>query len=141
MSRQHLVAQVITELGEELAVPDLALDETSRATLSFENIHVTLHYVIEPIELLWLIVDLGTIDPSRTEVLEGLLQCGFLTWSSNCMTVGLDEQGDHGYGHASIPVVQLSLETLRSQLEEMVEAAQAIRERIERNDFEIALTP
>jgi hypothetical protein len=139
MSRQHLVAQTIGELGTQLGIPDLALDDSSRVSLTVDGIRVTLNYAIEPIELLWLFVDLGEIADESTEVLEGLLQLGFLTWSSNSMTVGLDEDGKRALGYSSVPVVNLSLDTLVGQLNEMLRGAAAIRERIERNDFEVVI--
>lgn len=139
MSRQHLVAQTIAELGTQLGIPDLALDDSSRVSLTVDGIHVTLNYAIEPVELLWLFVDLGEIADDRTEVLEGLLQLGFLTWSSNSMTIGLDEEGQRALGYSSVPVVNLSLDTLVGQLNEMLRSAAAIRERIERNDFEVVI--
>lgn len=137
MSRQEFVEQTISELGTKLRIPKLALDSTGRASFSRDGIHMTISYLDQPIEIVWLFVDLGEVGVSQVDVLEGLLQMGFLTWSSNCMTIGIDKSGERAIGHSNIPVVYLNGERLHQVVEGMLEAAVTIRDRIKQRDFEL----
>ncbi|MCG8650290.1 MAG: type III secretion system chaperone, partial [Pirellulales bacterium] len=137
MSRQDYVEQTISELGTRLGIPELALDATDRASFSKDDILMTIHYVDQPIELLWLFVDLGEVGTSDAEVLSGLLQLGFPTWTSNCMTIGIDDSGQRAIGHSNIPVVYLTAARLHQTVEYMLEAAAEIRDHIQQHDFEL----
>ena len=136
MSRQHYVEQTVGELGAALDIPQLALDSSGRASLSLNGIRLTLCHADDPVELLWLFVDLGEVADDSAELLQGLLQMGFLTWSSNCMTIGIDESGERIIGHSNIPVVFLNAVRLRDLVQRMLESAAAIRQRIESRQLE-----
>jgi len=141
MSRERYVVQIVQELGAEMGMSDLALDENGRASLLFDDTPVTLMYCPDPVELLWLLVDLGEIDVDRHEPLEALLQLGFQTWSANRMTIGLTENGNRAVGHTSIPVVNLDRGLLEETLRYVLETADAIRERLARGELEPGSPP
>lgn len=136
MSREQLVDDAVRELGTVMDMADLKLDEDGRLTLVFDELPVTFIYESEPVELIWLMCDLGAIDDEDPQVLQALLQFGFFTWSANRLTIALDEQGYRAIGYTAIPVVNLSASVLQQTLEIALETAEALRVKLEREEFE-----
>lgn len=139
MSRIDYVSGIIRELGTATGLPDLGLDGNNRLCLRFDSIPVTFHYTAEPVELLWLMVDLGELDPDDRQTLDGVLQLGFLTWLGNRMTLALSDDGRRVIGHSAIPVVNLDLALLKQALAQLMESAEAVAGRIARRDFDLGL--
>jgi hypothetical protein len=127
-----------------MGMADLQLDDGGRLTLVFDELPITFVYESEPVELLWLMGDLGAIDEEDPQVLQALLQFGFFTWSANRMTIGVDEQNYHAIGYTSIPVINLDPGVLQHTLEVLLETAQVVRERLDREEYglsEVAAGP
>lgn len=139
MSRIDYVSGIIYELGTAMGLPDLALDDKGRLSLRFDSIPVTFHYTAEPVELLWLMVDLGELDPDDRETLNGVLRLGFLTWLGNRMTLALSDDSRRVLGHSAIPVVNLDLGLLKQTLAQLMESAEMVAGRIARRDFDPGL--
>jgi hypothetical protein len=139
MSRINLVSKVIGEFGQEIGMPDLALDAEDRVRLMFDETPVTFVYAAEPVELFWLYVDLGEMPANgdADKAAECLLQLGFLCWAWNKMTIGLDEAGTRAIGFTVIPVALLELGVLKEVLEHLLDAALPVRERMARREFDI----
>jgi len=138
MSRESFVAGIVSELGAAIGLPDLALDETGRVSLLLDGVPLTLTYETDPLELLWLLVDLGEVDTERAGPLRALLQMGFLTWSANRLTIGLTDDG-RVVGHTVVPVVNLDRFLLEEVLRHVLETAKAVRERVARGEPELSV--
>ncbi|MEM7026442.1 MAG: type III secretion system chaperone, partial [Pseudomonadota bacterium] len=65
MSRINLVDTVIGELCQSMGLGDRQLDDQGRLTLRFDHTPVTFSYRAEPLEMLWLHVDLGATPEGR----------------------------------------------------------------------------
>ena len=137
MSRVDYAARVVSELGRALGLPDLELDDQARASFSKNGIAFTLSYSDSPIELFWIIVDLGPFESDSHEALMGLLEFNYLTWISNVMTIGLGSDGDRAIGHFCLPLSYLDTAQVESQLERMIESATLIRQRIADGNYEL----
>lgn len=139
MSSERYVSTIIHELGTSMGRDDLKLDENHRLALHFDQIPVTFHYTTQPVELLWLMADLGEIQPHDPQSLEGLMRLGFVTWLGNSMTVALREDGRSVFGHTAIPVINLDLPLLKQVISPFVSCAQELSERIVHRHFDLRL--
>ena len=140
MTRLQSVNRVISEFGDAIGMPDLQLGEQDRLRLMFDQTPVTLAYKATPMEMLWLYVDLGEIEPQSEKAAECLLQLGFLCWAMNKMTIGLDEDEKRAIGFTAIPVAQLNLQVLMEVAHHFLDSASTIRERLARRDYDLDLT-
>lgn len=136
MSRLGYVADVLKEFGNEIGMGDLALDETDRLSLTFDGVLVTLAYASEPIELIWIYVDLGEVPIEDVGVLQHLLKIGFECWAQNVMTIGLDDEARNAVGYSSIPVTLLDKRVLKELISRLLEATFLIREEIAQIAFD-----
>lgn len=141
MSRYNYVIEVLEELGTEMGMGRLEFDDTSRLSLVFDGVLVTLAYTTEPIELVWIYVDLGEVPAEGIVVFQQLLQVGFEAWAQNVMTIGLDDEGKNAIGYTSIPVTVLELPMLKEMLSRMLQATFLIREHLAQVAFEESQTP
>jgi hypothetical protein len=139
MSRVQHVEQVLQELAAEAGLASLSLDESDRASLLLDQIRVTFAYSAEPMELLWIWVDLGEIPTEGAAAPECLLRLGLMTWAASVMTIGLDEQGRRALGFTPIAVAMLDLARLKEALTRLLAAARPIRERLAAGRFELDL--
>ncbi len=137
MSRMEYVSQIVGELGRGMGMHDLSLDEEGKVSLLFDDVRVTFMYSDNPVDLLWLFVDLADVDPEQQAPLEALLQLGFLTWSRGRMTIGMSGDGRKAIGHTVIPVVNLDIGVVQDTLGQFLESAMSIRERMARGDYEL----
>lgn len=137
MSRLSYVETVLDELASEIGLKNMPLDSTGRVSVRFETVPITLAYSDQPVELLWLYADLGSLPEEGYEAPAFLLQLGFALWASNRMTVGLDEKGEVALGYTVIPVSALTFPLLRDVFKQLAETAKPIRERLERGDYTI----
>jgi Tir chaperone protein (CesT) family len=137
MSRTQHVGQVLQELAAEAGLASLSLDASDRASLLFDDIPVTFAYTAEPMELLWIWVDLGEIPADGAAAPECLLRLGLMSWAASVMTIGLDEQGRRALGFTSIAVAMLDLARLKEVLARLLAAARPIRERLAAGRFEL----
>jgi hypothetical protein len=137
MAREEFVARVITQLGDEMGLGALALDEGGQLSLNVGEIPLTFSLTSEPVDMLWLHIGLGEIAADDRATLSFLLQYGHLLWFRNLMTIGLDDAGSRVYGYNSIPVVTLSIQHLAGLLEHMLLAAGEVRRRLRDRDFSI----
>lgn len=128
------VEQVLAELSANAGLPPIALDDAGRATLSFDEVDVTLSLDQER-GALWLHADIGEILPGDPEALSFLLQLALGTWASNHMTLGLDEQGTGVVGLSAAPLATLDADTLETVLAAMLEMATAVRARLVARDY------
>jgi hypothetical protein len=141
MSRFQRVVSVLNELASELGLGEVVLDERDRATLAFDDTRVTFMFTAEPLELLWLYVDLGEIPTTGDEAPAFLLQIGLGSWATGRMTIGLDDGGRRALGYTSIPVAHLDHPTLHRTLTAMLELALPIRERLDRRNYQLEPAP
>ena len=139
MSRRHYVEETIQTFGAGLEIPDLSLDDSDRASFSSDGIHVTFSYATEPVETLWIFVDLGEIPENDVNLLSGLLQASYAMWTSNLMTIGINDSGERALGYTSIPVISLNFSNLFKLVEKLLEAAKELRSRIESGNLEISV--
>ena len=130
MSRYNYVTEVLRELGNDMGMGPLELDDTNRLSLVFDGVLVTLSYTTDPLELLWIYVDLGDVPPDNIHVPREMLKLGFECWGQNVMTIGLDEEGSKAIGYSSIPVTVLELPVLREMLSRMLQATFLVREHL-----------
>ena len=140
MTRLQSVNSVIAEFGDSIGLPDLQLDDQDRLRLTFDQTPVTLAYAAAPMEILWLYVDLGEVDSQSEQAAECLLQLGFLCWTMNKMTIALDEDEKRAVGFTAIPVAQLDLQVLMEVTRHLLDAAEAIRDKLARRDYDIDST-
>lgn len=136
MSRYNYVADVFAELGQSMGMPPLVLDDTDRVSLVFDGVLVTFAYTSEPVELVWLYIDLGEVADDDVPVLQRLLQLGFDCWTRSVMTIGMDDAGRNAVGYTAIPVSALSLTSLKDVLSSLLQAAFLIREHLTEVAFE-----
>lgn len=128
MSRLQHANLCIDQLGRHLGLSGLALDEQGSLSLEVDGVPVSIRHEPQPVEALWLIVDLGEVPAHSTESprrgrLESLLEFGFQSWVGNVMTVGLGPEGDRAHGFSCVPVVNLAEGVLVDQVETMVAVA------------------
>ncbi|MEW4486713.1 CesT family type III secretion system chaperone [Thalassoglobus sp. JC818] len=126
-SRYDYVARILNELGDEMGMSSLRFDTTDRISLYFDDIHLTLAYGAEPVELLWIYVDLGNDIGDDPNLLQRVLQLGFETWTRSVMTIGLDDKKDQLIGYTSIPVTILDLNVLQETLSLVLQSARVVR--------------
>lgn len=132
MSRLDHAAHIVRELGDSMGMSGLSLDEANSVSLAFDDMPLTLAYRAEPLEVLWLMADLGEV-PEGTDgrdMLKALLQAGFVSWATNCMTVAMDESGRRAIGFTAIPITHLRVEVLHQVLGALVETALPMRAEI-----------
>lgn len=141
MSRYNYVTEVLQELGAELGIGPLKFDGTDRVSLVFDGILVTLAYSTEPVELVWIYVDLGEVPDDSLLVPQQMLQVAFECWSNNVMTIGLDDDGKNGVGYSSIPVAVLELPLLKDMIDKMLQAAALVREHLAKTAFAEVQSP
>jgi hypothetical protein len=138
MSRADYVASVLNEEAAALGLARIALDGGDRATLTFNQLEVTFAYTPEPVELLWLYVELGSIPEASDEARAFLLQVGIGSWAFGRMTVGLAPDGRAAQGFTSIPVATLDQALLDRTLTALLELALPLRKRLAQHDYSIA---
>ena len=136
MSRINIAHTVVGELCERLGLGAKTLDSSGRLSLRFDDTPVAMTYAEEPLELLWLQVDLGPV-PEGAAALRFLLRLGFDCWGLNRMTIGVDDQGRNAWGFTCIPVARLSGESLEQTLSALLEVAIPIRERLSRGEVDL----
>ena len=129
------VNSVLKELAGKLGLADLSLDERDRVSLTFEDTEVILAHTPEPLQLLWIYIDLGPIPETGDEAPAFLLRSGVATWALGHMTIGLDQSGRRAQGHTSIPVTLLDLPLLHKSLTTVLELAGPLRERLARSEY------
>lgn len=129
MTRHAHAARIVAELGESMGMSGLSLDEGGAVSLAFDELPVTIAYAAEPVELLWLMADLGAVPDGvdGKDALKGLLQVGLASWATNRMTVGLDESGRRAVGFTAIPITHLNAELLQEVLGALIDIAQPVR--------------
>lgn len=137
MSRSGHVATVLDDLAASLGLSGIRLDEGDRATLTFDETPVTFAYTAEPIELLWLHVELGEIPADGDEAPLFLLKLARSTWALGQMTIGLDQSGRQILGHTSIPVALLDTDTLRQTLTAVLQLAVPLRARLAEGRYDL----
>jgi hypothetical protein len=138
MSRESFVSDRLAEFASAIGLSLLAMDETRRASFLNNGRHYTLQYSDDPIEVLWVFVDLGTVNAEDPELLRGVLGIGYVTWAAGVLTVGLDSSGQRLLGAGSIPVGYLNAQRLRQLIDAMDAAAAEVHRRIETRDFQVA---
>lgn len=139
MTRLQHVAAVLSELGTDLGLPAITLDDSDRATLAFDDIKVTFAYDAAPVELLSLYAEIGEFEAVDDPAAAFLLEVGFGSWASGRMAIGLDDAGQTVLGHLSIPVILLDGSTLKRTLMGLLEVALPLKERLAARDFRLAL--
>ncbi|MEM6365856.1 MAG: CesT family type III secretion system chaperone [Planctomycetota bacterium] len=138
MSRINHVESVFHQFGERMGMGPLVLDSTDRVSLVFDGVLVTFAYSNEPIELIWIYIDLGSVPEEGVAALQTLLTIGFDSWAHNIMTIGLDDEGQNAVGYTSIAVSMLELPLLEEMVSRMLQAASLIRSSVEEAAFEEA---
>jgi hypothetical protein len=138
MSRADYVASVLNEEAAALGLARIALDGSDRATLTFNQLEVTFAYAPEPVELLWLYVDLGSIPERGDQARAFLLQVGIGSWAYGRITVGLGPDGRSAQGFTSIPVATLDQALLHRTLTGLLELALPLRKRLAQGDYSLA---
>lgn len=136
MTRWNHVGGVLQELGNEMGMGALELDEHDKLSLLFDGVLVTFAYTSDPIEMFWIYVDLGEIPAGDVNTLNWLLQIGFECWSHNLMTVGLSEDGCKAVGYSVIPVTLLDHTMLIEVLNAMLQTTFEIKDRLTAGNFE-----
>ena len=126
MSRAHHVNDVLNEFGKEIGL-EVELGEADRASLRFDGVLVTFAYRTQPIEMLWLYVDLGPIPTSGSAVPIMLLELNLHTWLRTVMTISIDRTGARARGHNVIPVATLDAASLKTVLQAMLDSAGQVR--------------
>ncbi|MEM7021711.1 MAG: type III secretion system chaperone [Pseudomonadota bacterium] len=134
MARINLVDTVVGELCGSMGLPERPLDDQGRLRLRIGDTPVVLSYAGEPLELLWLHVELGDV-PEGLSAPRFLLKLGFECWCLNRMTITLDRAGSKAWGFTCIPVAELTLDRLDQVLKAMLAVAMPIRQRILGGDF------
>ena len=137
MNRATYVAQVLQELGESMGMPDLALNDQGWILLRMNEVPVRITYSPNPLESISISADLGEVERDSREQMQGLLQLGLVTWSHNCMTIGLTDNGRRAVGTTLIPVSQLSRDLLEQTLVALQQAAEMVRDRLTHGDFQL----
>lgn len=137
MSRLNHVERILGELGAEMGMAELSLDDSDRLSLLFDGSRVTFLYGAEPMELLWLYVDLGPVPDEGNEAPEFLLKAALIGFTENRMTVGLDARTNHALAHTVIPVALLERPLLKRVLSQLLEASKPIAARIAEGDFTV----
>ena len=128
MSRFDHVNAVLKELGSDMGMGALTLDSTDRLSLYFDDLLVTFAYGSEPVELLWIYVELASDVGHQSEILQRILQFGFEAWAQNVMTLGLDDNRNRLIGYTSIPVTVLDLTILSETITGILSASRNLRE-------------
>jgi hypothetical protein len=141
MPRYNYVQSVLEELGAEMGLGSIKLDDTNRLSLVFDGVLVTFAYTTEPVELVWIYVDLGEIPQGGVAVPQRALQIGFECWAHNVMTIGLDDEGARAVGYSSIPVTVLALPLLKEMLDRILQATALVREQLAQTAFDEAQNP
>ncbi|MCD0457860.1 type III secretion system chaperone [Roseiconus lacunae] len=136
MSRINHVANVFADLGREMNMGPLKLDDTDRLSLLFDGVLVTFSYSTEPMELIWIYVDLGEIPSGGVLAMQRLLACAFESWMTSIMTIGMDDDGRNAVGFTSIPVSTLSVQAVRETVGAMLRAAAKTSDAIAAAAFE-----
>jgi len=117
MSGRH-IDLLIAELGTELGLPGMRLDEGGCCTITTENgLEIVLNYVDED-ELLILYTDLGRIPESRREELYTALLKGNFGWqTARGTTLSTTPGGRRAVLQSQVPRAQLNLPTLSACLD------------------------
>jgi hypothetical protein len=134
MSRASFADQIVNDFCRKVGLLDERLDDESRMTLNIGPLCTTFNYVSEPLELLWLHVELGEA-PTDKAALRFLLEAGFESWGLNRMTIGLGDRDGKVWGYNCLPAAALSVDRLEQTLNAMLEVALPIQERLLRRDF------
>ena len=130
MSRIHHVNGVLKEFGAEMGLT-LELGAGDRTSLRFDDVLVTFVYREQPMELLWLYVDLGPVPATGSAVPAMLLELNLQTWLRNVMTISVDQAGARAVGHNVMPLATLDHAPLKAVLKAMLDAAIHIRGQLE----------
>lgn len=139
MSRINFIETVLSEACEAMGLGETAFDDQGRLTLRFHETPVTFAYAAEPIEMLWLHVELGAIPEEGANGPQFLLTLATDCWGLNRMSIGLAEDGRSAWGYTGIAAFQLTRELLEQTLRNLLEVAMPIRERIARREFALDL--
>jgi hypothetical protein len=138
MSRASFADQIVNDFCGRVGLVDQRLDEEGRLTLQIGPLPTTFTFVSEPLELLWLHVELGEA-PAGAAALRFLLEAGFESWGLNRMTIGLGDRDGKVWGYTCLPAAALSVDRFERTLNAMLEVALPIQERLLRRDFEPAM--
>lgn len=136
MSRFNYVTEVLHELGATMGMGPLELDDTNRLSLVFDGVLVTFSYTADPVELLWIYVDLGDVPAGNIRIPREMLKVGFECWANNVMTIGLDDAGNKAIGYSSIPVSVLEISVLQEMLSRILQTTFLVREHLARSMFD-----
>lgn len=137
MSRINVADTVVGELCERMGLGERTLNDKGRLALRFNDAAVVLSYRTEPVELLWIHVELGEVPQEGSAALNFLMRIGFDSWGQNRMTIGLDKAGRNAWGYTCIPLIELSYNRLEQVLSGLLEVAMPVRERIAQRDFKL----
>ncbi|MEW4561525.1 type III secretion system chaperone [Bremerella sp. JC770] len=132
MSGIEEVQKVLNELGSEMGLGELELDESQQICLSFEEVEIGFAYAECPVEILSISADLWSIPDKNVSPLRRILQLGYQYWLSGTFTIGLDQRGGRIIGRTTIPIAVLGIDRLRQTLRTVLVAACHIREEMER---------
>ncbi|MEO1018413.1 MAG: CesT family type III secretion system chaperone [Pseudomonadota bacterium] len=135
MSRLDYANTILNELGAEIGLGDIAFDASGRSSLTFDDTLVTMHYTEDPVELIWLYVDLGPAAAEGTALPLFLLELNMQAWLRSCMTLGLAAGGARVVGSNCLALATLDLPALKAVLEAMLEASRGIRTELQRPDL------
>lgn len=126
MSRIAHTNAILGELGTKMGLGSLTLDADHKASLTFDERLVTFTYSEDPMELLWIHLDLGPVPGVGPAAPNRILEINLQTWLSNTMTLGLDEAGERVIGFNVLPVASLGTHALEHLLEAMLETTEVV---------------
>ena len=130
MSRYDYVTLVLNEIGDEIGMGSLRLDDSNRVSLLFDEVLVTFTYVAFPFEQLRLHIELAEIAERDVPMMQQVAQVAMECWLNGVMTIALDKQGRKVVGHMSIPVSRLESNSLKDSLDGVLTRATAVREKL-----------
>lgn len=107
MSRSAYVQDVLSRFADTVGQSTFQLNDNLQANIVIDGFELLISYHSDPVELLWLSVDLGR-SPTAKRHLHQVMQHGFSHWALNRMTVALDEETNHLTAFNAIPVCNLN---------------------------------
>lgn len=129
----HYVATVnslLADYANELGLDHLELDSDHRVSLLVGDIPLTLALTAEPIETLWIVLELGRLDVNNLSQAAWLLQANLGLGTRQILTLGIGIDQTTIQATNSLYPKHLTYRIFRERLNEMLKASFAIHQKL-----------
>lgn len=127
MSRRDFACGVIKKWCEGLGFVNIEVEPDGRLSLAFNDFLVTFAYSDQPLETIWVYLDLGELENNGPDDLASLFELNLQTWLVRTMTVGLDNKTGRVIAWNIIPVTHLNETALQELVQAMLTVATSLR--------------